>query len=159
MNLANNKTITALVAGILLSAGAVGIYAHAGSADVQPMHSENRTSITGTPQQLAQRARDLGEHICGNIKALTDCPVTAAADAAFNELSGMQDDYQRGQERLHEALTSANFDSNAFTRIQTAQALAIQTSATRYMQFLADASTALTAEQRQMFSRKRHGER
>ncbi|MFZ2235700.1 MAG: hypothetical protein WAV67_04905, partial [Dokdonella sp.] len=82
------------------------------------------------------------------------CPVTPAADGAFNELSAMQDSFQTGQARMHELLTSANFDPGEFARIQTQQAQAVQMSAARFMQFLADAATALTPEQRQMFSRK-----
>lgn len=67
----------------------------------------------------------------------------------------MQDDYQHDQERMHALLTSANIDRNSLVQIQAAQAHAIQTSAMRYMQFLAETAAVLTPEQRQMFSRKR----
>ncbi len=154
MRIANKHAISGLLTAILLTIGGIAIHAHAGHGD--GMHNGNRHSITGSPTQLAQRARDLGEHICEIIKAVSDCAVTPAADAAFNELKAMQGSYQQDQERLHEILTSASFDRDEFNRIQNAQAKAIQASATRYMQFLADAANTLTPEQRQMFSRKGH---
>ena len=154
MQFANKSLIAGLLTGILLTIGGFGIYAHAGHSDGHDMHNDNRLSTTGSPDELAKRTRSLGEHICETIKAASDCPVTPVADEAVKALSGMQDNYQHGQERMHELLTSADFDRDGFSQIQTAQAQAIQASAMRYMQFLADAAAALTPEQRQMFSRK-----
>lgn len=159
MRFANKHVIFGVLTGILLSVGSIGIYAHAGHGEGHDAHNANRLSITGSPGELAQRARDLGQHICETIKAASACPVTPTADEAFTALSAMQDAYQQGQERMHELLTSTNFDRSAFTPVQAGQAQAVQASTTRYLQFLADAATALTPEQRQMFSRKGHGER
>ncbi len=159
MRFANKQTIFGVATGILLSVGGIGIYAHAGHGDSHELHGaqkNNQLSITGSPAELAQRAHDLGQHICETIKAASDCPVTPAADKAFTALTAMQDRYQQGQERMHALLTSAIFDSSAFTSIQGEQAQAVQAGTTRYLQFLADAATALTPEQRQMFSRKGH---
>ena len=158
MRFANKYATTGLLTGVLLSIGGIGIYAHAGHSDGHDMRNDNRLSITGSPDELARRARDLGMHICENIKAATDCPVASAADEAFKELSAMQVTYQHGQQHMHAVLTSANFDRGEFARIQNEQAQTIQSSATRYLQFLADAAAALTSEQRQMFSRKGHAE-
>ncbi len=159
MRFANKQVLFGVVTGVLLSVGAIGIYAHAGHGeghDMHGAHANNQLSITGSPAELAQRARDLGQHICATIKVASDCPVTPAADNAFTALNAMQDAYQHGQERMHGLLTSASFDSGAFTSIQSEQAQAVQAGTTRYLQFLADAATALTPEQRQMFSRNGH---
>ncbi len=145
---------SALLAGIILGVAGVGIYAHAHGPEGHGSQSADQLSITGSPAELAQRARDLGQHICETIKAASTCPVTRAADEAFTALTAMQDNYQHGQEQIHAALTSANFDGVAFTPIQAEQAQEVQASTTRYLQFLADAATALTPEQRLMFSRK-----
>lgn len=152
MQFTNKHAFLGLLSGALLALAGVAIHAHAGNGT----ENSNRLSITGSPDELAQRARELGQHICENIKAIADCPVTPAADKAFNELNAMQDGYQQGQRRMHELLTSATFDRNEFDRVQNGQAQAVQASATRYLQFLADAATALTPEQRQMFSHKGH---
>ncbi len=154
MQFAKNHVFTRLLAGALLTLAGASIDAHAHGSESHNSNNDNRASITGSPEELAQRARQLGEHVCANIKAASNCPVTPAADAAFIELSAMQDSFQTGQARMHELLTSANFDRSEFARVQTQQAQAVQLSAARYMQFLADAATALTPEQRQMFSRK-----
>ncbi len=154
MPFANKHAIAGLLAGILITFAGFAIYAHAGDSEGHAMHKGNRLSTTGSPDELAQRARSLGEHICENIKAVSDCPVTAAANEAFNDLTAMQEGYQQGQERMHTLLTSATFDRVEFTRIQTGQGQTIENSTTRYMQFLGDAAATLTAEQRQMFSRK-----
>ena len=154
MQSAKLHAFAGLLAGVLLTVVGVGIQAHAHGSERHNQNNDNRASITGNPEELAQRARDLGEHICANIKAVSNCPVTPAADEAVKALSAMQDGYQDGQARMHELLTSANFDRSEFARVQTQQAQAVQLSAARYMQFLADAATALTPEQRQMFSRK-----
>lgn len=156
MHFANKHVISGLLGGIVLAVGGVAVYAHAGHGDGHGMHHSQRLSTTGSPAELAERARELGQHICENIKAATNCPVTPAADLAFNELGAMQDSYQHGQQRMHEMLTSASFDRNQFSQVQTEQAQAVQASTTRYLQFLADAAAALTPEQRQMFSHKEH---
>lgn len=154
MKSAKRYTFAGLLAGTLLSAVGMGIYAHASDSHGQHGHNDNRAAVTGSPEELAQRAHDLGEHICANIKSVSNCPVTPAADKAVNDLNAMQDGYQEGQARMHELLTSASFRRNEFAQVQTQQAQAVQASASRYMQFLADAAASLTAEQRQMFSRK-----
>lgn len=159
MRIANKQTVYGMLTGILLSVGGIGIYAHAGDGHGHDTHNANRLSITGSPAELAQRARDLGQHICETIKAASACPITPVANEAFTTLSAMQNTYQQGQQRMHAALTSADFDRGAFTSIQTEQAQAVQTSTSRYLQFLADAAAALTPEQRQMFSQKGHAER
>lgn len=141
-----------LLAGILLTVTGVGSYAHAHGPERQDARNDNRAAITGSPEELALRASDLSEHICANIKAASNCPVTPAADAAVKDLSAMQAGYQEGQARMHGLLTSANFDRDEFAQLQTRQAEAVQAGASRYMQFLADAATALTPAQRQMFS-------
>lgn len=157
MRFANKKALLGVVTGILLSVGGIGLYAHAGDGhDMHGAPANNRLSITGSPAELAQRARDLGQHICETIKAASDCPVTPVADKAYSALSAMQDAYQQGQEQMHALLTSANFDPGAFASIQSKQVQAVQAGSTRYLQFLADAATALTGEQRQMFSRNGH---
>lgn len=154
MQFAKKHAISGLLTGVALAIGGVAAYAHGG--DGHGMHSSNRLSIAGSPTELAERARELGQHICENIKAAADCPVTPAADQAFADLSAMQDGFQQGQKRMHEALTSASFDRNQFSQIQAEQAHAVQASTTRYLQFLADAASALTPEQRQMFSHTGH---
>lgn len=159
MRFANKQVLFGVLTGILLSVGGIGIYAHAGHGEGHGMHgvhADNQLSITGSPAELAQRARDLGQHICETIKVAFDCPVTPAADSAFAALSAMQATYQQGQQQMHGLLTSTNFDSSAFASIQSQQAQAVQAGTTRYLQFLADAATALTPEQRQMFSRNGH---
>lgn len=157
MRIANKHAIPGLLITLVLAAGGVAAYAHGGDGHGLGMHNDSRLSITGSPDELAQRARDLGQHICETIKAASNCPVTPAADAAFNDLSSMQNSYQQDMQRMHEQLTSAAFDRSEFTRIQTGQAQTIQTSSTRYLQFLADSAAALTPEQRQLFSHKAHG--
>ena len=154
MQSAKLHAFAGLLAGVLLTVVGVGIQAHAHGSERHNQNHDNRASITGNPEELAQRARDLGEHICANIEAVSNCPVTPAAEEAVKDLNAMQDGYQDGQARMHELLTSANFDRSEFARVQTQQAQAVQLSAARYMQFLADAAAALTPEQRQMFSRK-----
>lgn len=154
MQSAKLHAFAGLLAGVLLTVVGIGIQAHAHGSELHNRNTENRASITGSPGELAQRARDLGEHICANIQSVSNCSVTPAADEAVKDLNAMQDGYQDGQARMHELLTTATFDRSEFVHVQTQQAHSVQLSAARYMQFLADAATALTPEQRQMFSRK-----
>lgn len=156
MNFVNKPAISGLLAGILLTVSGMGSYARAGSSGGHDMCNDDLRSITGSPAELAQRTRKLGEHVCQNIQVATDCPVTPAVDAAVKALNAMQGGYQDGQGRMHELLTSANFDRVEFNHIQTQQAQAVLAGTTRYMQFLADAATALTPEQRQLFSHGDH---
>lgn len=156
MQFAKKHAISGLLTGILVTLVGIGPYAHAGSRSSHGECNHNQRSITGSPAELAQRARQLAEHVCENLQAATDCPVTPAVNTAVTALNAMQDGYQLGQGRMNALLTSAHFDQREFAQIQAQQARAIQASAMRYMQFLADAATALTPEQRQMFSRAAH---
>lgn len=158
MKFVDKKLSVGLLVGALMGVGGAGLYAHAGHMDGHGMRAHGRHSTTGSPEELAQRARELGEHVCATINATVDCPVTAISDEAANDLDAMSASFQHGQEQLHDSLTAANFDRAGFARIQAGQASAIEASAIRYMQFLADAAAALSPEQRQMFSRKGHAE-
>ena len=158
MKFVNNKLSLGLLVGALVGVGGTGLYAHAGHMQGHAMHEHGRHSVAGSPDELAQRARELGEHVCATIKATLDCPVTPISEVAAKELDAMSASFQQGQEQLHDSLTAADFDRAGFARIQAGQAKAIGASATRYMQFLGDAAAALTPEQRQMFSRKGHAE-
>ena len=154
MRFAKKHVFAGLLTGAVITAAVLGIHAHAHGSEGHNPNDDNRASITGSPEELAQRARDLGEHICANIKAVGNCSVIPIAEEAAKELSAMQGSYHNGQAHMHELLTSADFDRRGFASLQTAQAHSVQLSAARYMQFLGDAATALTPEQRQMFSRK-----
>lgn len=156
MKFANKHLLSTLLIGVVVAIGAVAVHAHEKHANGEGMHDANRTSITGSPEELSLRARELGEHICANIKAAANCPITPISDKAANELNAMQAAYAQGQSQLHETLTAASLDRGALEQIQSGQAKAIQESALRYMQFLGDAAAALTPDQRQMFSRKGH---
>jgi periplasmic protein CpxP/Spy len=156
MKIANKSLLSGLVVVALVAMGGLAVHAHEGHPNGEGMHGGNRHSITGSPEELSQRAHELGEHICANIKASTDCPVTPISDKAVSDLDAMQEAYAQGQMQLHETLTAASVDRAAFDRIESAQAKAIEASATRYMEFLADAAASLTPEQRQMFSPKAH---
>ena len=127
MHIAKNYASAGLLAGVLLTVAGVGSYAYAHGPEHHDARNDNRASITGSPDELALRARDLGEHICANIKAASNCPVTPAADAAAKDLSAMQAGYQDGQARMHGLLTSANFDRDEFALLQTRQAPAQST--------------------------------
>lgn len=154
MKFVNKMLSLGLLVGALIGVGGAGLYAHAGHMQGHAMHEHSRHSVAGSPDELAQRARELGEHVCATIKASVDCPVTPISEAAAKELDAMSTSFQQGQEQLHDSLTAADFDRAGFARIQAGQAKAIEKGSTRYMQFLGEAAAALTPEQRQMFSRK-----
>jgi Spy/CpxP family protein refolding chaperone len=158
MKIANKSLLSGLVVVALVAIGGLAVHAHEGHPHGEGIHGGNRHSIAGSPEELSQRAHELGEHICANIQAATNCPVTPIGDKAASDLGAMQEAYAQGQIQLHETLTAASFDRTEFVRIQTAQAKAIKASATRYMEFLADAAASMTPEQRQMFSPKAHAE-
>jgi Spy/CpxP family protein refolding chaperone len=158
LKIANKSLLSGLVVVALVAIGGLAVQAHEGHPHAEGMRGGNRLSITGSPEELSQRAHELGEHICATIKAATDCPVTPISDKAANDLGAMQASYAQGLTQMHKSLTAASFDRAEFDRIQSSQAKAIETSATRYLLFLADAAASLTPEQRQMFSPNAHAE-
>ena len=156
MKFANKHLFSGLLIGAVVVIGGLAAYAHEGNQHGEGMSGENLHSMTGSPEELSQRTRELSEHICETIKVSSDCPVTPISDKAATELGAMQASYAEGQGRLHEALTAANFDRATFDQVQAEQANAIQASEVRYMQFLGDTAASLTPAQRQLFSRNGH---
>lgn len=147
-----NHLFSSLLIGGLMAIGGLAQHAHAGNSNGGDRPNGNRHSITGSPEQLSQRARELGEHICATIESAAVCPVAPISDQAANELSAMQAAYFQGQRQLHATLTPASFDRAEYERVQTVQARAIQAAVVRYMQFLGDTAAVLTPAQRQIFS-------
>lgn len=156
MKFANKYLVSGFLIGALVVLGGLAVHAHEKHPSGDGMQGGNGISMTGSPEALSQRARQLGEHICANIDAKTNCPITPISNTAANELSEMQTAFAQGQVRLHETLTAANLDRAEFERIKIEQTNGVQASSLRYMQFLGDASAALTPDQRQMFSPQTH---
>ncbi|HQV72822.1 MAG: hypothetical protein WAR01_11335 [Dokdonella sp.] len=152
----DKRLLSGLLIGAVAVIGGFAAHAHEWHPRGDGMQGGNFLSISGSPEELSKRTRELGEHICETIKPGTDCPVSSISDTAANELAAMQESFAEGQGRLHAALTTAKFDRTAVDQVQAAQATAIHAGEVRYLRFLGDAAASLTPNQRQLFSRNGH---
>lgn len=129
----DKRLLSGLLIGAVAVIGGFAAHAHEWHPRGDGMQGGNFLSISGSPEELSKRTRELGEHICETIKPGTDCPVSSISDTAANELAAMQESFAEGQGRLHAALTAAKFDRTAVDQVQAAQATAIHAGEVRWI--------------------------
>lgn len=152
MRFINRQSILGLVVGMAVAFIALAVHAYDGGSPHAKPAQRDFLSISGSPDELAARSERLAAHVCETIEAGADCKLPAIASLAASELRGLQDSYMDDQQALHRILTGPDFDAGTWQVAGDAQLERLRAGSRRYLQFLAEVSSALTPEQKQRFA-------
>lgn len=146
-----------IVAGVALAAFGVSAYAHMHSEGHHGQAGAGLTSLAGSPADLAERALQLGRHVCAQIESGASCALMPLAATAAADLHSEQAAYSSAMAELHSALLAAEFDRPGLDRLRERQADMLKAASLRYSQFLVDSAQALTPAQKAQFAHPKGG--
>ena len=91
------------------------------------------------------------------IAATPDCALSPLAAQASIDLRALQPAHRDARQALHQALVGAASTAADFEAAQSAQLALVEQSSRRYLRFLNEAATQLSAEQKQRFAQASGG--